>query len=66
MPWHFGPSAVQLDAMVNHERSRRDIDVPAILSPRPAADSEALPTINGAAVPTDRAAFGKYFATYRG
>jgi len=46
MPWHFGPSAVQLDAMFNDERSRRDIDVPAILSPRPAADSEALPTIN--------------------
>jgi hypothetical protein len=48
MPWHFGPSAVQLDAMFNHERSRRDIDVLAILSPRPAADSEALPTINAA------------------
>jgi hypothetical protein len=46
MPWHFGPSAVQLDAMFNHERSRRDIDVPAILSPRRAADWEALPTIN--------------------
>jgi hypothetical protein len=53
MPWHFGPSAVQLDAMFNHERSRRDIDVPATLSPAARRSFGSVAHINAAVIRDD-------------